>query len=44
MKTLENIISIFSTLENNQLQHKGRFVNIHSSNRISWNNRRNYGL
>ncbi len=44
MKTLENIIDIFSTTENDQLQHKGRFVNIHCSKRASWNSRRNYGL
>jgi hypothetical protein len=43
MKTLENIFDIFSTSENNQLMHKGRFVNLHNSKRISWNNRRNYG-
>ncbi len=44
MKTLENIFGIFSTSENNQLQHRGRFIDLHSSKRSSWNSRRNYGL
>ncbi len=44
MKTFENIIVLFSSTENNQLQHKGRFVNLHSSKRFNWNSRRNYGF
>jgi hypothetical protein len=44
MKTLENLIDIFGATENNQLMHKGRFVNLHNSKRSNWNNRRNYGL
>jgi hypothetical protein len=44
MTTLENIIDIFTTTETVQLQHKGRFVDLHSSKRSSWNRRRNYGF
>lgn len=43
MKTLDNIIEIFTNQENSQLQHKGRFIDFHSSKRTNWNNRRNYG-
>ena len=44
MKTLDNIINILTTQENNQLKYKGQFINFHSSKRTSWNSRRNYAL
>lgn len=44
MKTLDNIIDTYLTPENNHLEHKGRFINLHNSKRTSWNNRRNYGF
>ena len=44
MKTLDIIIDILNTQENNQLEHKGRYIDLHSSKRVKWNNRRNYGL
>jgi len=44
MKTLDNIIDIYLTQENSQLEHKGRFINLHGSKRTSWNSRRNYGF
>ena len=44
MKTLDNIIDLFTTQENDQLIHKGKFIDLHSSNRASWNRKRNYGF
>ncbi|MFB9270449.1 MULTISPECIES: hypothetical protein [Flavobacteriaceae] len=44
MKTLDTIIDIFTTQENNQLEPKGRFIDFQSSKRSSWNRKRNYGL
>jgi hypothetical protein len=44
MKTLENIMGILTTLENNQLEHKGRYIDFHSTKRSSWNSKRNYGF
>lgn len=44
MKTFDNIIDILTTQENNQLEHKGKFIDLHNSKRSRWNNRRNYGL
>ena len=31
MKTLDNIIDYLSTTENDQLKHKGRFLNFHNT-------------
>ena len=44
MKTLENIIEIFASENNDQLQHKGRFIDFNETKRSSWNRRRNYGF
>lgn len=44
MKTLENIMDILTTEENNQLEHKGRYIDFHSTKRYSWNHKRNYGF
>ncbi len=44
MKTLDTILDILMTTETNQLEHRGRFINIHDSKRTSWNKRRNYSL
>ena len=44
MKTLDNIIDILTPQENNQLEHKGRFIDFHSTKRSNWNRKRNYGL
>ncbi|WP_291800714.1 hypothetical protein [Lutibacter sp.] len=44
MKTLNNIIDYLSTTENDQLKHKGRFINFHTTKRTSWNRKRNYGF
>jgi len=42
MKTLDNIIDILTTQENDHLKHKGRFIDFHSTKRINWNSKRNY--
>jgi len=44
MKTLDNIIDYLSTTENDQLKHKGRFIDFHTTKRTSWNRKRNYGF
>ena len=44
MKILDNIIEILTTQKNSQLEHKGRYIDFHSSYRSNWNNRRNYGF
>ena len=44
MKTFEHIVEIIISTEINQLQHKGRFIDLHNSKRSRWNSRRNYGL
>ncbi|MEX1382908.1 hypothetical protein [Lutibacter sp.] len=44
MKTLDTIIDIFTTQENSQLEHKGKFIDFHNAKRTNWNRRRNYGL
>jgi len=44
MKTLDNLLNILTEQENDQLKHKGQFINFHNTKRTSWNNRRNYGL
>jgi len=44
MTTLDTIIDIFTTQENNQLEHKGKFIDFHSSKRMNWNRKRNYGF
>jgi len=44
MKTLNNIIDYLSTTENDQLTHKGRFIDFHSAKRTNWNSKRNYGF
>jgi hypothetical protein len=44
MKTLNNIIDYLSTTENDQLKHKGRFIDLHNAKRTSWNRKRNYGF
>ncbi|WP_262911034.1 hypothetical protein [Gillisia lutea] len=44
MATLENIIQNYNVLKEGDLTHRRHFMNLKSSTRESWYNRRRYGV